>query len=74
MPHSSGAATRPACRVMPDPTHSGRARWSCDCGSALVFQPYMTQSDWARASDEFFTQHGAAGQLQGDRASTPLLR
>jgi hypothetical protein len=56
--NDSGGRVPADCRVVSDPTYSGRPRWSCDCGAALVRQPYMTETDWAGATTAFFSQHG----------------
>lgn len=50
---------RRVCRAYADPTHSGLARITCDCGKTLVRQPYMTSTQWSQLVAEFEAAHGA---------------
>ncbi len=45
-----------------DQTSSGYQRGSCECGRAVVRQPYMTPYQWASAMLEFRSSHKSCGQ------------
>ena len=43
--------------IIEDVTSSGLERVSCDCGSTIVKQPWMTDADWLTLKQEFEKEH-----------------